>query len=204
MSAWHLLFAVFQKYIYCVCLKRLTAILLVLLFLFNLAGYRLFFLYIQLRADASYITAIDNNRYDESQMITLKVDLDMPYLPENSGFERVNGEINVDGKIYKFVKRRIYNGQLVLLCLPDERKAKIRAATDNYFADSNDLPGANDQTTTPKTNIAKHLVTDFDHHYLPFAFLQIDIPGIPHQSPDQAPLCSRSVHTPGQPPDRLS
>jgi hypothetical protein len=57
----------------------------------------------------------------------------MPYLAENTAFERVDGEITVDGKLFKYVKRKIHNGQLVLLCLPDEKKTKLRSASLSYY-----------------------------------------------------------------------
>jgi hypothetical protein len=44
-----------------------------------------------------YEAILNTAQYDESNMITLKVDLNMPYLAENTHFERVDGEITIDG-----------------------------------------------------------------------------------------------------------
>jgi hypothetical protein len=143
--------------------KQLTALFLMGLFLFNLAGYRLFFHYVQQKADTQYEYALDRNDYDESKMITVKVDLEMPYLAENTNFERVDGEISVDGKIYKYVKRKIHNGQLVLLCLADEKKTKLKSARDEYFSIANNLvTHSNTKESAPKSSSEKNITTDYD------------------------------------------
>lgn len=143
-------------------MKQLTALFLIGLFLFNLVGYRLFFRYVQNEADAQYEYALNQKNYDEQQMITLKVDLDMPYLSENTSFERVDGEINVDGKVYKYVKRKIHNGQLVLLCLPDEKKTKLKSARDEYFSIANNLVAqSNSKQNSPRSH-EKNITTDYE------------------------------------------
>lgn len=150
-------------------MKQLTALLLTLLLLFNLAGYRLFFHFIQEKADARYEYSLDRNDYDDSKMITIKVDLEMPYLAENTGFERVDGEISVDGTVYKYVKRKIHHGQLVLLCLPDENKAKIKSARDEYFSIANNLVSHSKQST-PKPSFEKNITSDYDQLSITYHF----------------------------------
>lgn len=146
-------------------MKRLTALFLSLLFLFNLAGYRLFFHYIQEKADARYQISIDKDSCDNAEFLTLNVDLDMPYLAENTSFERVNGEIEVDGMIYKYVKRKISNGQLVLLCLPDQKKTNIKSARDQYFSIANSLAShTGSKQQAPKASVEKNVTGDYDQH----------------------------------------
>jgi hypothetical protein len=141
--------------------KQLTALLLTLLLLFNLAGYRLFFYYVQEKADVRCENSLDRNEYDESKMITIKVDLEMPYLAENTAFERIDGEVSVDGIVYKYVKRKIHHGQLVLLCLRDESKTKLRSARDEYFSIANNLASHSKQGA-PKTSFEKNIASDYE------------------------------------------
>jgi hypothetical protein len=162
-----------------VTLNRLTAISLTLLFLFNLIGYKAFFFYAQERSDRQYEAILNTAHFDESNMITLKVDLNMPYLAENTLFERVDGEITIDGHIYKYVKRRICNGQLVLLCLPDAQKTKLQSARQEFFAYANNL-AASGHSSTPK--IQQTVPADYDQNRLEFivshfiAFIKHDLP----------------------------
>lgn len=185
-------------------MKRLTALFLTMLFLFNLAGYRLFFHYIQKKADVQYELSLDNKFYDESQMITLKVDLDMPYLAENTAFERVDGEISVDGKMFKYVKRKIHNGQLVLLCLPDEKKTKLRSAREEYFFLANNLvSNSSTKESTPKAPVIKNIASDYDQQHF------ITTPGclpsiILHDHPrDESLNSSSSPDLPAEPPESV-
>ena len=183
-------------------MKQPAALFLTFLFLFNLAGYRLFFNYLQQKSDAQYEYSLDNNSYDESNMLTVKVDLDMPYLAENTSFERVDGEITVDGKIYKYVKRKIHNGQLVLLCLPDEKKTRLRSSREEYFFYANNLASHSDsKQSVPKAAQAKNVATDYDQNYLDVNFGCL--PSIIHyQLPmDEAIPSFADYDLPAQPPE---
>lgn len=183
-------------------MKQLTALFFIMLFLFNLAGYRLFFHYIQKKADVQYELSLERKVYDESQMLTLKVDLDMPYLAENTEFERVDGEITVDGQIFKYVKRKIHNGQLVLLCLPDKKKTQLRSAREEYFFLSNSLvSNSSAKESAPKAPLIKNIASDYDQQHF------ITTPGclpsiILHDHPaNEALSLSASADMPTQPPE---
>jgi hypothetical protein len=120
-------------------LKKIAAILLLLILLFNWGGYRLFSHFLQHRANLQLQTKLDENDYDEKELIEIKVPLHLPYQLNWKSFERFDGQINVDGKHYKYVKRKVYNDSLVLLCLPNEKKQNLEKAKDDYFKVVNDI-----------------------------------------------------------------
>jgi hypothetical protein len=141
-------------------LKKFAAILLLALFLFNLIGYRVLFTYLQQRSDATMEASIDNNDYNQQDLITITVPLSMPYQLDQKDFERVSGEINVNGKVYKYVQRKVSNGELVLQCLPDENKMKLQSAKDDFFKFANDLN--NSSKKSGNTNVAKNWLSIYD------------------------------------------
>jgi hypothetical protein len=146
-------------------LKKLTAIFLVTIFLFNLGGYRLWFHYEQERSDKNIESFIDNKEYNEDELITLKVALSLPYHHDTKEFERVTGEINFKGKVYKYVKRKIENGNLVLMCLPDINKTLIQNAKDDFFKTSADLTQDNSSKKNNSKSISfKSLPGDYDEY----------------------------------------
>lgn len=107
---------------------------------FNWVGYRLFTGYLEHSSDLSLEKKIDSYQYDETDLIELRVPLNAPYLSSSpTAFERFDGEVELQGKHYKYVKRRIEDGQLVLLCLPDENKNKIQNSREEFFKLVNDL-----------------------------------------------------------------
>lgn len=120
-------------------LKKLAAILLIGVFTFNWFGYRLLTDYLQHKADKTLEAQLDRHEYDESQLLEMRIPLNMPYQTASSGFERIDGEIEIDGIHYKYVKRKVDNGELVLLCLPNHKKMKLQSARSEFFQLVNDL-----------------------------------------------------------------
>ena len=152
----------FKKNVYCAALKKLTAILLLALFVFNTVGYRLLFNVLETNTDAAFTAKLDDGKYNEDELITVKVPVNMPYQVTRTDFERVDGEINIDGHIYKYVKRKVQNDTLTLLCIPHHEKTDLQQKANAYAGKVNDLP-SNDNNK--KTEIFKQLTTDFDITY---------------------------------------
>jgi hypothetical protein len=83
---------------------------------------------------------LDDNRYDESQLITVKVPItSLPYYNNSRSFERTDGQIEIAGVEYNYVKRRIYKDSLELLCIPNKAAMQLRSAKDDFFKLVNDL-----------------------------------------------------------------
>jgi hypothetical protein len=139
-------------------LKKLAAILFLALMIFNLAGYRLLFYYAQQRSDKHLRISLDRESYSEKDLVTIKVSLLLPYPPASTSFERVDGEISIKGKIYKYVKRKVQDGQLVLVCLPDKNKMRLENARDDYFKQTSDFTKDTDQGRNGKsrTDLSKN------------------------------------------------
>lgn len=92
------------------------------------------------KADLAFEKKIDNSDYNESNLIEIRVPLNAPYLTENSTeYERVEGELEIQGKVYKYVKRKVENGDLVLQCLPNETKTRLKNSRVDFFRLVNDL-----------------------------------------------------------------
>lgn len=135
---------------------------MIALFLFNLVGYRFIFDYAQKQSDIRLEASLDNDDYNDAELITLQVPLTVPYQIDRQDFERVNGEVSYQGKIYKYVKRKISGGQLVLLCLPDHNKMRLQSAKDDFFKNANDLVQNNHSKKSDhsKTNV-KNISSDY-------------------------------------------
>lgn len=183
-------------------LKKLAAILLLALFLFNLIGYRMWFYYAQQHADEQLQASLDNDRYNERDLITIKIPLSVPYQTNQNSFERVDGEVNIKGKIYKYVKRKISDGQLVLLCIPDQNKMKLQDAKVDFFKNTNDLSlnTASKKSDHSKSSAFKNFTVEYDQQiadYSTNAFISHKTyPGL--SRPDA--LISVLKHAPDRPP----
>ena len=185
-------------------MKRIAAILLMGILFFNWYGYKLLSSYLEDRADRRLEANLDEDRYDESQLISIKVPSShLSYYNSNTRFERVDGQIEVGGVQYKYVKRRLYNDSLELLCIPNHDAMKLQTARNQFFQLVNDIQQHNGQS---KKSNAHHTTKNFspsDYEAVPgltmgqlYAVTNLSV------TQDQAPSISTSYHfTVEQPPD---
>jgi hypothetical protein len=126
-------------------LKKFASIFLIFLLLFNWVGYRLVLSVMQEHADQKLESRIDDNEYDESQLIEIRVALNMPYQERFTDFERHYGEVKIDGKVYRYVKRKIEGDILILKCIPNNTKQQLIKTADELAKSSSgqdqDSPG---------------------------------------------------------------
>ena len=102
------------------------------------------------RATHHLQTQLDQQQYDEDQLITVKVAVtDLSYFTPSPTFERVSGEIEVDGIPYQYVERRIFNDSLEVRCIPNQRALQIRRLGSIYFQLVNDFAQGAKQDTHP-------------------------------------------------------
>lgn len=183
-------------------MKKLYAILLIVIFLFNLFGYRLFFNYVSHKADINLETSLDRNEFNEAELIAVIVPLSVPYQNDQQDFERVDGELQINGKLYKYVKRKVSNGQLVIMCLPDYKKMQLHSAKDEFFKYASDLVQNNNskKSENSKSGVFKNLAGEYDNFTSPIANAPVsdrivysifshssNLPSSPHSSPEQPP-----------------
>ena len=140
---------------------KLAAIILLLLLLFNFAGYRLWFYFLQKSADTALVARLDAQQYNDEDLITIKVPLKLPYQTAPTDFERIDGEIKIEGTIYKYVKRKVEAGNLVLLCLPHAEKMQLQQARQTAFAHTTELPANSDMPST-RSIVVKNIFSDYE------------------------------------------
>ncbi len=152
-------------------MKRLSAILLLGIFSFNIFGYQIVASFLENQQNQQMELAIDGNDYIESQLISIKQPTNLPYYTNSFDFHRIDGEVNIDGIIYKYVKCRIYNDSLELLCIPNTGKMKIQAAKADFskmasdFQQSNHKKKSNTDTKSPQKTIG-----EYEEHFTAIAF----------------------------------
>ena len=151
-------------------MKKLAAIFLIVIFLFNIGEYRLWFYFEQQRSDNRIEVLLDNEAYNEAELITITTPLSLPYQTSTSDFERVSGEISFNGKIYKYVKRKIDNGNLVLLCLPDKNKMELEKAKADFFKNTSDLAQNDNSKKSDKSKGISFKNAGSDYDKYSFAF----------------------------------
>lgn len=125
-------------------MRKPAAIFFFLVVIFNFYGYRLLISYLQYNQTIRIENRVDQQRYSEDELISIKTTLHLPYYSGSAEYERAYGSINVGGIDYEYVKKRVYNDTLELLCVPNRNKTSLHQL-------SNELSkmAADGQTSTP-------------------------------------------------------
>lgn len=121
-------------------LKKLAAILLIAVLFFNWYGYRLLTGYWQQAANQRLENRLDNNDYDESSLISFKLPVTkLTYYEQADTWERTDGELILGNVAYKYVKWRIHNDSIELLCIRNVAQMQLGEAGNAFFRLVNNL-----------------------------------------------------------------
>ena len=167
---------------------------------FNWFGYRLLTSFLQDRANVSLKLQLDNNKYDESQLISIKIPANLPYYTSSKNYDRVDGQISINGKPYNYVKRRLFNDSLEYLCIASEEKTRLSHARDEFFRLINDLQHPQNKKGNHST-AGKNLLAEYCLPMVSYCFESDGNVSIKHFSFFNTALLKPSLFSPGQPPD---
>lgn len=157
----------------------------------------------QQQADAALEARLDSEDYNEASLIELKVPLQLPYQNDWEDFERYDGEITIDGQHYKYVKRKVQDGMLLLKCIPNESKHRIESARDQFFQLANALQ-SNDgpkKSEAPKNQAAKSNITECEEFFLLSLVTTSAANAKPHVNGNKYFIVMRPHNSPEQPPE---
>lgn len=134
--------------------------------LFNTTGYRAVFEYFIVQSENQIVEQLDKEQYNNDELIEIKFPLHLPYML-NSDYARVDGNVEFEGVHYNYVKRKVENDTLYLLCLPNKQKTKLNEARNKYTEQMADTAFGN-----KKNPDAKKIqpITEYSRSVLVFNF----------------------------------
>lgn len=179
-------------------LKRIASATLVLIILLNTMGYYIMFLGLHYQNNLAMTRALASGVYDPSQSLMLKVPVSLPYMPDQSDYEIVNGKFEYNGELYRLVKQRYAKDTLTVVCVKDSEHKKINQALGDYVKSFTDK--TRDTKSTSKIRIS------FLKEYLPFCFALDSATkgwsiGVTHRSHDRGLITTLSAPI-VQPPEK--
>ncbi|HET6994227.1 MAG TPA: hypothetical protein VFI06_04545 [Chitinophagaceae bacterium] len=143
-------------------MKKIAAILLILLLAFNWYGYRFVISAMKDTADRKLEASIDNSNYDESQLIEIRVTMNLPYQQRFTEFERHYGEIEIDGKTYTYVKRKVDGDILILKCIPNSSKQQLKAIDNDLTKANTGVDNDHSNKQHQQSSFAKNFWSEYD------------------------------------------
>lgn len=166
-----------------------------------MAGYKLFFAYLEEKATIRLERKIDAGQYDDSQLVEIKIPLNLPYYSD-SKYEACYGETEFNGEYYRYVKRKVSGNTLYLLCLPHTEKDNIVATKAGFVKAVSEIP-QKDAAAKNKASFIKLMLTGFlqEEKISDFTLQIIAYKNL--HSPDSHLLSQFEPKAAAQPPDIL-
>jgi hypothetical protein len=143
-------------------LKKIIAILLLIIHVFNLAGYRALFTYLQQKASTQIVDKLDQGSYQDADLVEVKIPYPLPYAANWPQYERFDGEAEMNGIHYNYVKRKMVNDTLYILCIPNNERNKIATAKNDYFNSTNDVNNPSSNKKSPAQSIQKSFGNEYN------------------------------------------
>ncbi len=113
-------------------MKRLFALVILNIFLLNVLGYYGVLLGLKTASGHDLTERLNSDKYDLGATVTFKVPLAVPYGTDSKSYERVDGEFEKDGEIYRLVKQRFFQDTLYIVCIKDEKTTRINNALEDF------------------------------------------------------------------------
>jgi hypothetical protein len=159
--------------------------------------------YLQHRADRQLENQLDHNIYDETQLVEIKIPLNLPYQSNWAGYQRYDGALELGGVLYQYVKRKVSNDTLYLLCIPNMQKMHLETAKNELFKLTIDFNQNDNAKKSGNSRVIsfKSIQGEYDdysfeiHHYFKLdnnntrwpALNEENLISTPHLSPEQPP-----------------
>ena len=143
--------------------------------LFNIIGYKFVANYFDGKATRELQALLDENKFKESELISFKLPLSLPYSINSKEFVSIQGNIDINGVNYQYVKKRIYNDTLEILCVPNVTKSLIKNTKDDFTKQLNDIANAGGSKKSSSNQLVKFSVSDFteENHFTIFTCLYL-------------------------------
>ena len=142
-------------------MRKFAALILICLLAFNWFGYRALLQYLEDRNYHALQAQLDHQEYKPTDLVEVRVSLNLPYISDSKDFETYSGETTINGYHYRFVKRKLVNNELILLCIRDYEKDQLQKASNDFFKQVADAAGAEKKSRTTAPKVVKGFTTEF-------------------------------------------
>lgn len=129
--------------------------MLLMVFLFNVAGYYIVFWALRFQANQEISTRIEANQFNENEVISLKIPMKLPYLNDDADYRSAAGEIEHNGEYYKLVKQKQEGDTLIIVCVKNHEEKQLVKRMIDYANLSNDFSTQSKETQSLLNKLVK-------------------------------------------------
>ncbi len=141
--------------------RKLISISFILLLAVNWFGYQIIAGYLEKKAMTDMQTKLDNWHYNNNELISIKIPFELPYGSGSEEYTSADGSIDINGITYQYVKKRVYKGNLEILCIPNFTKTSIKKSKEDFSKQINEIATTNSSKKSSGSQTVKVSIPDF-------------------------------------------
>jgi hypothetical protein len=178
-------------------LKKLIAIWLLTIHLFNIGGQLAFHEYMVYKSDRFFDAQVNKNLYNKDDLTEIKIPVDMPAVADWKNYVNISGTVQFRESSYNYVKMKITRHAVFLMCVPNY--ATTHYSTENVICakEIKDIPvPKKDHVPYGKINLATYSYQTISYS---FTGPVLVMPKIVYSN--YSIVTEAFITGPGQPPD---
>ncbi|OOQ57967.1 hypothetical protein [Mucilaginibacter pedocola] len=183
-------------------MKKIFAIAMLAVLMFNIGGYMLLFSYFIKHADDFANEQIAKGLYKPDELVEIKIPVSMPNIQQQSDFQAIAGQVKLHDGDYNYVAMKMTRDTMYLMCIPNYEKTRL--------IDQNIITAKNisDSPLAQKSHLPVVKKAGIDNIYnIPVALYTIGVNMAAERTPttDLTENTSTAhLNTPAQPPEGKS
>jgi len=150
-------------------------------------------------SDKQVAVKLDKNIYDETALTEITIPLNMPYVSNQADYERCDGSIQFNGTIYNYVKRKITNDTLHILCITNMQATQVHQAKGDYAKQLSDVP-SNSKKANDSQGKKGSFFSEYNMLLSQYQFKAFVITSTQNITLINASITDGFIETPGKPP----
>src|SRR5258706_15021409 len=98
---------------------------MLVLFLLNVLGFYGVFLGLKFKYAQDANDQLDAEQYSNADAVTFRIPLTVPYSTDHQDYERVSGEFEHDGEVYRLGEQKHFRHTAYIGCVKEDQRKKI-------------------------------------------------------------------------------
>ncbi len=123
-------------------MRKLSAIVLSLVFLMYHLGYYGVYLTTLYQLDKSWADKIEQDLLSSKELLRASLPISLPYRPDQSQFQAASGTVEIDGKYFRIVKQKYAKDTLHILYAPDSTLEGLQESFEDWMASITQKPAS--------------------------------------------------------------
>ncbi|WP_183559254.1 hypothetical protein [Mucilaginibacter sp. SP1R1] len=121
-------------------MKKIIAILLLNVHLFNLGGYSLVFKYLIHQSEVQIVKQIYENKFDSAKLVEIKLPVHLPGIRDWDNYVVDHGQLQLKGVYYNYLKYKITRDTMSFICIANSVKTRLVSANLVIAKEISDVP----------------------------------------------------------------